>query len=68
MSRVTELAATFASTNMGEGISGSRLSRAEEIRVSVLTRKEAKIADAITVTYYLDSNGKEREGEFHDRW
>jgi hypothetical protein len=48
----------------GQGISGSRLSVAEERTVSVLTRQEAKIEDAITVTY-LDNNGEERNGELH---
>jgi hypothetical protein len=54
---------------MGEGISGGRLSEAEERRVSVLTCQEAKIADAITVTSYLDNkNGEERDREFHFSW
>jgi hypothetical protein len=49
---------------MGEGISSSSLSEAEERTMSVLTRGEAKIADAISVTY-LGSNGEERDVELH---
>ena len=53
---------------MGEGISDSDLSEAEERTISVLmSRQESNTADAITVTHYLDSNCEERDGEFHDR-
>jgi hypothetical protein len=64
-----ETAVTFAvnSTMMGEGISGGRLSEAEERTVSVLTCQEAKIADAIKVTN-LDNNGEQRDGELHGSW
>jgi hypothetical protein len=35
--------------------------------VSVLTFQEAKIADAIKVTY-LDNNGEQKDGELHGSW
>ncbi len=56
--RFVETAVTF---------SGGRLSEAEERTVSVLTCQEAKIADAIKVTY-LDNNGEQKDGELHGRW
>jgi hypothetical protein len=65
---IVKLAVTFPSMKMGEGISGGCLSEAEERTVLVLTPEEAKIADgAITVSYYLDTNGEERDGELHGR-
>jgi hypothetical protein len=47
--------------------SGGRLSEAEERTVSVLICQEAKIADAIKVTY-LDKNGEQKDGELHGSW
>jgi hypothetical protein len=44
---------------------GGRLSEAEERTVSVLTSQEAKIADAIMVTYRDDNNGGQKDGELH---
>jgi hypothetical protein len=48
-------------------INGGRLSEAEERTVSVLTCQEAKMADAIKVTY-LDGKGKQKDGELHSSW
>jgi hypothetical protein len=44
-----------------------RLTEAEKITVSVLTFQEAKIADAIKVTY-LGNNGEQKDGELHGSW
>jgi hypothetical protein len=56
--RFVETAVTF---------SGGRLSEEDERTVSVLTCQEAKIADAIKVTY-LGNNGEQKDGELHGSW